>query len=55
MKKPIIGIVGRARLDIEALLGKSVYLELFVKVITNWRDREQFLNEVGFKEFNFDK
>jgi len=48
-----IGI--RAREDIEKLLGRNVYLELFVKVIPKWRDREKFLNEIGFKEFNFDK
>ena len=34
---------------------KKVYLELFVKVIPKWRDREKFLNETLFKEFNFDK
>ena len=45
----------RARMDIELLLGKRVYLDLFVKVIPKWRDREKFLNEIGFKEFNFDK
>ena len=45
----------RARIDIELLLGKRVYLDLFVKVIPKWRDREKFLNEIGFKEFNFDK
>ena len=48
-----IGI--RARKDIEPLLGKNVYLELFVKVIPKWRDREKFLNEIGFREFNFEK
>ena len=48
-----IGI--NARKDIEELLDKRVYLELFVKVIPKWRDREKFLNEIGFKEFNFDK
>ena len=48
-----IGI--RSRKDIESLLGRSVYLDLFVKVIPKWRDREKFLNEIGFKEFNFDK
>ena len=45
----------RARMDIEPLLGKKVYLELFVKVIPKWRDREKFLNEIGYEEFNFDK
>lgn len=48
-----IGI--RSRKEIEPLLGRNVYLELFVKVIPKWRDREKFLNEIGFKEFNFDK
>ena len=48
-----IGI--RSRKDIEELIGRNIYLELFVKVIPKWRDREKFLNEIGFKEFNFDK
>ena len=48
-----IGI--RARMDIESFLGKRVYLELFVKVIPKWRDREKYLNETVLKEFNFDK
>ncbi len=63
LKKILVGKNGsmikeigtRARLDIEPLLGKKVYLELFVKVIPKWRDREKFLSEIGFKEFNFDK
>ena len=63
LKKILVGKNGsmikeigtRARQDIEPLLGKKVYLELFVKVIPKWRDREKFLNEIGFKEFNFDK
>lgn len=48
-----IGI--RARRDIEPLLDRNVYLDLFVKVIPKWRDREKFLNEIGYKEFNFEK
>ena len=48
-----IGI--RARKDIEVVLGRSIYLDLFVKVIPKWRDREKFLNEIGYKEFNFEK
>ena len=48
-----IGI--RSRKDIEPLIGRNVYLELLVKVIPKWRDREKFLNEIGFKEFNFEK
>lgn len=42
----------QAREDIENLVGKKVYLELFVKVINNWRDREKYLIEFGFKEEN---
>ena len=45
----------RARKDIEPFLGRKVFLNLFVKVIPKWRDREKFLNEIGFQEFNFDK
>lgn len=45
----------RARMEIEPLLNKKVYLELFVKVIPKWRDREKFLNEIGYEEYNFDK
>ena len=63
LKKILVGKNGsmikeigtRARKEIEPFLGKGVYLELFVKVIHRWRDREKFLNEIGFKEFNFDK
>lgn len=44
-----IGI--EARSDIEELLGKKVYLELFVKVVNNWREREKYLTEFGFREF----
>lgn len=63
LKKILVGKNGgmikeigtRARIDIEPFLGKKVYLELFVKVIPKWRDREKFLNEIGYKEFNFDK
>jgi len=63
VKKIIVGKNGMmikeigtsARMEIESFLEKKVYLELFVKVIPKWRDREKFLNEVGFKDFNFDK
>ncbi|MBQ8219086.1 MAG: GTPase Era [Bacilli bacterium] len=44
----------KARMDIEPFLQKNVYLELFVKVIPKWRDREKFLNDTMYKEFNFD-
>ena len=40
----------RARHDIERLLGRRVYLELFVKVEGDWRNSERALNELGIKE-----
>lgn len=42
----------RARLDIQEYLGKKVYLELFVKVMPKWREREKILNEMGFNDFS---
>ena len=41
-----------SRRDIEELLGKKVYLDLRVKVIDNWRDKTEFLNNIGYKDFN---
>lgn len=37
-----------ARKDIETFFGKSVYLELFVKVEPNWRNRENKLKAFGY-------
>ena len=37
-----------ARKDIEALLGSKVYLDLWVKVKKDWRDREGILRNFGF-------
>jgi GTP-binding protein Era len=37
-----------ARTDIEAFLGTKVFLELFVKVRSKWRDNETFLKEYGY-------
>ena len=62
LKRIIIGKQGtmikeigrRARIEIEELLGKKVYLELFVKVIEKWRDREKYLNEIWYKDFKLD-
>ena len=55
LKKIIIGrggkmlkeIGSRARVDLENALGKQVYLELYVKTIENWRDKERYLKEFG--------
>ena len=53
IKKIIIGKQGnmikligeQARMDIEHLIGKQVYLELYVKTIKNWHDKERYLQE----------
>ena len=58
IKKIVIGKNGQllkcvgieARKDIEALLGKQVYLELYVKTLKNWRDKEKYFSELGFNE-----
>lgn len=39
-----------ARTDIEKFFGKKVYLELFVKVEKDWRNRDNKLREFGYKE-----
>ncbi len=59
LKKIIIGKQGNmikeigieARKDLEELLENKVYLELFVKTIKDWRDKEKYLQEFGFKDF----
>jgi len=59
LKKIIIGKHGEmikrigieARKDIEKLLNKPVYLELFVKTIKKWREKEKYLTEFGFNDF----
>ena len=40
-----------ARKDLENLLKTKVYLELYVKTIEKWRDREKYLNELKFNDF----
>ncbi len=39
-----------ARVDIEKLLNKKVFLQLFVKVAPDWRNRERDLDEIGIVE-----
>ena len=59
LKKIIIGKQGdmikkigiAARKDLEQLLNRSVYLELFVKTVKKWREKERYLNEFGFTDF----
>ncbi|SDI94704.1 GTPase Era [Salimicrobium halophilum] len=40
----------RARKDIESLLGSKVYLELWVKVQKDWRNRAIDLNDFGYRD-----
>jgi GTP-binding protein Era len=57
-KKIVIGKQGsrirdigtKARIEIEALTGKRVFLKLFVKVVEDWRNRESSLEEMGVKK-----
>ncbi len=58
LKKIVIGKNGQmlkkigtlARMDMEAFLGKKVFLETYVKTLNNWRDEEKYLIELGLKE-----
>ena len=40
----------QARKDIETLLGSKVYLELWVKVKKDWRNKQSQLHELGFRK-----
>ena len=60
LKKIIIGRQGSmlkeigslARTDIEQLLGKKVFLKLYVKTMSKWRDKMNYLKELGFYEID---
>ncbi len=57
-KKIIIGKGGsrvrdigtKARVEIERLVGRKVFLKLFVKVVEDWRNRERDLDDIGVRE-----
>ena len=42
-----VGTLARKEIE-EELTGKKFYLELFVKTIKNWKDKEKYLIELGF-------
>ncbi len=56
LRKIIVGAGGQmiktigheARLDMEKLLGKKVYLELYCKTIKKWREKEKYIKELGY-------
>ncbi len=60
IKKIVIGKGGarlkdvgtKAREELEKMTGKKVYLETFVKTIKNWKDKEKYLSELGFLDFD---
>jgi GTP-binding protein Era len=39
-----------ARKDMEEFLQKKVYLEMFVKVIPDWRNRKNYLKSFGYED-----
>ncbi len=59
IKKIIIGKKGDrlkeigtlARHELEHSFHKKVYLELYVKTIKNWKDKEKYIKELGFLDF----
>lgn len=59
LKKIIIGKQGtkikqigiESRKELETLLNKKIYLDLFVKTIKKWRDKEKYLSEFGYTDF----
>ncbi len=59
LKKIIIGKNGQmikkigtlARKDLEKILKTKVYLELYVKTIEKWREKEKYLSEFNFNDF----
>jgi len=59
LKKIIIGKQGNkikeigilSRQDLEKFLGTKVYLDLYVKTIKKWRDKEKYLAEFGYNKF----
>ena len=59
IKKIIIGKKGErlkeigteARKELESNFKKKVYLELYVKTVANWKDKERYIKELGFLDF----
>ena len=58
LKKILIGKNGgmlkeigtKARIDLEEYFNKKVFLSLYVKVIKNWRDKDNLISELGLKD-----
>ena len=41
-------IGSEARVEMEELLGKKVYLELYCKTIKKWREKEKYIKDLGY-------
>ena len=56
LKKIIVGHNGNmiktigqeARVEMEVVLGKKVYLELYCKTIKKWREKEKYIKDLGY-------
>ncbi len=44
----------RARRDIEQMLGDKIYLELWVKVQRDWRDKQTYLQDYGYRQKDYE-
>ncbi len=50
----MLKVIGtKARQDIERLLGDKVYLELWVKVQKDWRDKQIYLKDFGYRQDDY--
>ena len=58
LKKILIGKKGsmlkeigtKARIDLEEYFNKKVFLSLYVKVVKNWREKDNLITELGLKD-----
>lgn len=51
--KMLKNIGTQARKDIETLLADKVYLELWVKVQKDWRDKQTYLQDYGYRKDDY--
>ena len=53
-EKILLKTIGvKARKDIDLMMGDKVYLELWVKVMPNWKDRQIDLRSLGYKQDDY--
>jgi GTP-binding protein Era len=60
LKKIVIGKKGslikeigiQSRKEMEELMGAPVYLDLFVKTVKKWRDKDKYLQEYGYSDLS---